>query len=294
MVDDSRLKKHSLGFYEVVEKPTQEELNAYYKSKYYQEAIGSYEHNYDKDELKYINLNIKQRAYIVQHLMGKTEGTLLDVGCGEGFTLKYYADLGWKVWGIDFSKAGVIKQNPDMLSYLEIGDIYEKLNDYQNQKRLYDVVYLTNVLEHVLNPIELLNNLKSIIKREGVLVVTVPNDGSDLQEFCFASSKISDRFWIALPDHISYFSYESLRSIAKHTGYNCVDIIADFPIDLYLLHSGSNYILNRENGKQSHRARIDSEIMLSGRNLQDVIQYYRYMAKVGMGRNLTCFFTINN
>ncbi len=42
---------------------------------------------------------IKQRAYVVEQLSGKTEGTLLDVGCGEGFTLKHYADSGWEVRG---------------------------------------------------------------------------------------------------------------------------------------------------------------------------------------------------
>tara|TARA_Y100000590_G_scaffold470606_1_gene666836 strand:+ start:796 stop:1686 length:891 start_codon:yes stop_codon:yes gene_type:complete len=294
MINDPRLKKHSFGFYEVVDKPTQEELNAYYAEKYYQEAKGSYEQTYDQDELEYIWLKIKQRAYLVKQLTGRTEGSLLDLGCGEGFTLKHYADLGWQVQGIDFSKAGVKKQNPEMRDYVYVGDIYETINRYQNENRSYDVVYLTNVLEHVLDPIELLKNLKSIVTRGGILVVTVPNDGSDLQEYCFASSKISERFWIVLPDHISYFTYESLQSITENTGWNSADIIADFPVDLFLLHHGSNYIQDKKNGKPAHRARIASEIMLSKRNIQDVIQYYRSMAKVGMGRDLTGFFINNN
>ena len=294
MINDPRLKKHSFGFYEVVDKPTQEELNIYYAEKYYQEAKGSYEQTYDQDELEYIWLKIKQRAYLVEQLTSRTEGSLLDVGCGEGFTLKHYADSGWQVQGIDFSKAGVEKQNLEMMEYVDVGDIYETINRYQNENRRYDVVYLTNVLEHVLDPIELLKNLKSIVTRGGILVVTVPNDGSDLQEYCFASSKISERSWIVLPDHISYFTYESLQSIAENTGWDFADIIADFPVDLYLLHPGSNYIQNMKNGKPAHRARIAFEIMLSKRNLQDVIQYYRSMAKVGLGRDLTGFFIIKN
>jgi len=99
IITDPRLKKHSLGYYEVIDKPTQKELNDYYAKKYYQEAIGSYEQNYDQDELEYISIMIKQRAYVVEQLSGKTEGTLLDVGCGEGFTLKHYADSGWEVRG---------------------------------------------------------------------------------------------------------------------------------------------------------------------------------------------------
>lgn len=126
------MRKHSLGYYEVIDKPTQIELNDYYSKKYYQESICSYEQNYDQDELEYISIKIKQRTYLVEQLSGKTEGTLLDVGCGEGFTLKHYYDSGWEVRGIDFSKSGVTKQNPDMLNYLDVGDIYETLNGYQN------------------------------------------------------------------------------------------------------------------------------------------------------------------
>ena len=49
IINDPRLKKHSLGYYEVIAKPTQKELNDNYAKKYYQEAIGSYEQNYDQD-----------------------------------------------------------------------------------------------------------------------------------------------------------------------------------------------------------------------------------------------------
>ena len=159
-MDDPRLKRTRLGYLEVVNKPTSEELNSYYSNKYYQEAMGSYEKSYSNEELKYIKLKIKQHSYLIEQLTKKTKGKLLDVGCGEGFTLKYYVEKQWQVKGIDFSRAGLEQQNPDMLDYVDIGNFYEILSQYQGNNNQYDIIWLNNVLEHVLDPVNLLIDLK--------------------------------------------------------------------------------------------------------------------------------------
>jgi 2-polyprenyl-3-methyl-5-hydroxy-6-metoxy-1,4-benzoquinol methylase len=289
MIKDARLKKHKLGYYEVADKPAEEELNNYYANKYYQEAKDSYEQDYDPDELAYISIKIKQREHVVENLTGKNKGTLLDVGCGEGFTLQHYAERGWLVQGIDYSESGVEKQNPEMRSHVDVGDIYETLSRYQKEERKFDVIYLTNVLEHVLDPTDVLKKIKSIIAYGGILSVTVPNDGSDLQEYCYAEKLIPNRFWIAPPEHLTYFSCQSLQAIAEYTDWTCADLLADFPIDLYLLHQGSNYIQQREQGKSAHRARVALERILFKQDLVEMIAFYRSMAKVGLGRDLTIF-----
>ena len=166
-MNDPRIKKTNIGYYEVVDKPSQDEINAYYANKYYQQAIGSYEVSYDEEELKFIKQKIKQRFYVVEKLTNFTQGKFLDVGCGEGFALKYFSDLGWQIKGVDFSKAGLEQQNPDMLDNVDVGDIYEILSKYQEDQKKYDVIWLNNVLEHVLDPISLLNDLKKLTSRGG-------------------------------------------------------------------------------------------------------------------------------
>ena len=88
----------------------------------------------------------------------------MDVGCGEGFALKCFIDLGWEVKGVDLSKAELEQQNPDMVDSVDIGDIYEILSKYQETKKNMMLFGYT------------------MFSRGGVLVVTVPNDGSDQQE----------------------------------------------------------------------------------------------------------------
>ena len=288
MIIDDKLKMHDLGFYQLRNKPSQKKLQQYYNKKYYQEQTGSYQNNYNNDEIKYFDLKINQKAYVIDKLINY-KGRLLDVGCGEGFTLKYYFNKGWDVKGIDFSQSGIEKHNPGMGKYIDVGDIYDKINKYIDKKFNFDVIYLTNVLEHVLDPVKLLKTLKSLLSSRGVLCITVPNDGSDLQEFCLSSGRINDRFWIFNPDHISYFTLESLKNISKYTGWKFVDIIAEFPVDLFLLNDNSNYVKNKDLGKQAHYSRIAFEILLSKRNIKNVVEYYRSLARIGMGRDITAF-----
>ena len=68
-MDDLRLKRTSLGYFEVADKPSQEELNTYYAKIYYQQGLGYYDISYYDDELKYKKLKIKQLSYIINNLM---------------------------------------------------------------------------------------------------------------------------------------------------------------------------------------------------------------------------------
>lgn len=291
-MSDPRLVRHRLGFLQVREPPTAEALRAYYAEAYYQAERGNYRKAYPDEELAYLRLKIAQKAEIVSQLRGAAApGRMLDVGCGEGFALAWFQERGWSVHGLDFSSAGVAVQNPDLLPRLSTGDVFEKLDEQMARGERYDLVWLNHVVEHVVDPVGLLRALRRLVTPSGVLVVTAPNDGSDLQEDLLAHGDIPERFWVALPDHLAYFTADSLRNTAEATGWACRDIIGDFPIDLFLLHEGSNYVKDRANGPGAHRARIRFETLLGRREPHRVNDFYRAMAQVGLGRSLTAFLT---
>ena len=73
------------------------------------------------------------------------------------------------------------------------------------QLNIYDIIYLQNVLEHVISPIDLLRDLHSILSMNGVIVLTVPNDFSVIQKEAIRRNHIDNEFWIGFPDHLSYF-----------------------------------------------------------------------------------------
>lgn len=286
---DDRLKKHPLGFWEVIDKPTGEELERYYADKYYQEGLGSYEQEYSEEELLFFRAKIEQRWAVIDRNLTHKKGRLLDVGCGEGYSLAFFREKGWEVKGLDFSSAGVASKNPGVMDALVTGDLFELLAGEIAEGRRYDVIWLQNVLEHVVDPVDLLKVLKTLVSPEGIAVITVPNDFSVIQKEALAQGHIEERFWVALPEHLSYFDFESLSNTASATGWDCVEMLGDFPVDWYLFCQPSNYMRDKTLGKAAHRARVQLENLIHTRPVGDAIQFWSALAKLGLGRNLTAF-----
>ena len=287
---DTRLRRHALGFLEVADRPTPAELADYYERQYYQTERGSYRKAYAPEELTCINLRIEQRAAQALALWrGDGSGRLLDVGCGEGFVLSRFSKEGWQVEGIDFSVAGVEAMNPDMASFVEQGDIFRLLEARIKRNAGYDLVWLGNVLEHVLDPVGLMNSLRRLVQSDGVLVVTVPNDGTTYHEGLYSDGLIDRRFWVAIPDHMSYFCADSLRNISESTGWSVGGLLGDFPIDLFLANPCSNYVNDSSKGPHAHAARLRLEAIIGAKGPEAANRFYASLADVGLGRNLTAF-----
>lgn len=289
------LRKNKLGYHEITNKPTLDDLSLYYQDKYYQEAKGSYELTYTNSEIDYFNARLSRIHYLVDEIQpGKHTRTLLDVGCGEGFALAYFAGKNFKVSGIDFSSAGVRQQNPDFADCVETGDLFHLLEKHLLSNNKYHIVLLQNVLEHVLDPVALLHSIKELLEPTGLAVITVPNDFSLTQKSLLSNGCIDREFWVSPPDHLSYFNYDSLQNILNHCGFVARELISDFPVDWFLFNSESNYINDSSKGKAAHRSRVMIENMLQTNNISDVVGFYRFLAKLGAGRDLTAVASLDN
>lgn len=289
---DERLRQHPLGFWEVANKPSPAELEAYYASKYYQEGQGSYELQYTADELAFFRAKLEQRWHALGSVLPQGAATplsLLDVGCGEGYALAYFREKGWRVRGFDFSSAGLESKNPSCRDVLVTGDVFALLQAEIASGRRHDVVWLQNVLEHVLDPVDLLRSLRQLVTPSGVAVVTVPNDCSIVQGAAMQHGHIESSFWVAPPDHLSYFDTHSLKSIARHTAWDPALMLGDFPVDWLLFHPGSNYIRDRQQGKPAHRARVQIENLIHSQPLERSVAFWAAAGELGVGRNITAF-----
>jgi len=284
---DQRLERHPLGYWKVRDIPDNTALKKFYADRYYQTNQGHYRSSYTEAQINWFNMRIARIAAAVAGVNGGKKGTLLDVGCGEGFALNWFSKNGWKVKGLDYSTAGISAIHPHMLPFLTAGDVMENLRDLGDSNLHFDLVWLTNVLEHVPDPQDLLISLKKVVSDKGVAVVSVPNDGTHWQEFLYKSQMITERNWITIPDHLAYFDKDSLRNTAESAGWTCKHLFSDFPIDWFLANSHSNYYLDRTKGSTAHAARITIDAALDKCPIEDVNRFYEAMADVGMGRVLT-------
>ena len=147
--------------------------------------------------------------YEIEFLATNPRGSLIDVGCGGGVTLGLAKQMGWAVKGLELDPLACQAANNIGLNVVQ-GD-YNKLSEI-NEK--FDCVLCSHVLEHVHDPIEMLNLLTDSLKENGHLILSLPNARSDLR-FHFG------KFWRGLeaPRHMSIPTVDFLISMLKTLGY---------------------------------------------------------------------------
>lgn len=281
------------GYYELKNKPSKKELEKYYSEKYYQDSKGAYQKSYSKEEQEFILNKSKRKHCIINKSIpnNKKEKTLLDIGCGEGWALKYFHENGWNVTGLDYSIFGCESLNPEVKNKVIVGDIYNSLANLIKDGKKYDVVILDNVLEHVLEPFDLMCQLQSVVIDNGVLIIEVPNDFSVLQDYLMKTNHIEQKFWIVSPDHISYFNKEGIENIGAEAGWQMNFLSTDYPIDIHLINENTNYNKDKTKGKSVHFARVEIENLFDQISTEHTNELYMKFAQMGLGRNLIAYFT---
>jgi 2-polyprenyl-3-methyl-5-hydroxy-6-metoxy-1,4-benzoquinol methylase len=283
----TKLVQKPEGYFEIEPRPTPDELSAYYRNKYFGSRDGQtpYAYGYTDEELEHKRLQPAE----TEHVWDRAPGRLLEVGVGEGFTLDYFIQRGWQAKGIDFTDDGVREFFPYLAEHLLLGDAFALLDAVIASGERYDLVVCNNVLEHVIDPMGLLRRLRAIVAPDGLLRIAAPNDGSWLQDQIVERGFADPEFWLAVPDHLNYFNTDTLpRSLAAH-GWEVVEHLGEFPVDIFLLNPDTGYMRDRTKGRNCHFVRIAFEMGLWRRSLEAVIAFRRGCARAGVGRNQTVY-----
>jgi 2-polyprenyl-3-methyl-5-hydroxy-6-metoxy-1,4-benzoquinol methylase len=286
----NEFKLDKCGFLRVDPAPSPHDLNDYYSSVYYQNPHGTYEIDYSDEELlhKEIRNSFLQRVVSEGLPPGIDSLTMLDIGCGEGFLLDKFQREGWTVKGLDFSSFGIEKFNGHLLGNLIVGDIYKSIDLFILEGLVFDFLNLGNVLEHVLDPRQLLTNLSKIMHEHSRILITVPNDFSTLQKLLKSKEIIEKDYWVTIPDHLNYFSLASLVDLVEETGFCNIGSYADFPIEWFLFNSHSNYARDPSLGKQAHLSRVQIDSLItSNQDFDAVKDFWSAVSRVGQGRTVS-------
>ncbi len=152
-------------------------------------------------------------------------GRLLDVGCNEGRGLRFYRRNGFQAEGLELNeKAAEAARAEGFTVHTAL------LEDFRPQS-LYDVVVLSNVLEHVPDPSGTLHRVHRLLNPGGEVWISLPNAHSGLRAFF-------GRKWINwhVPFHLTHFTAEVLRGLLSSTGFEDVRVRQETPA-LWAAHS---------------------------------------------------------
>jgi 2-polyprenyl-3-methyl-5-hydroxy-6-metoxy-1,4-benzoquinol methylase len=151
------------------------------------------------------------------HLM-KGSGRLLDIGCNEGRGLTLYRANGFQSEGLELNEVAA-------KAAMDKGfTVHTKLLEDFFPDKLYDVVVLSNVLEHSLNPKEMLSKVHQILNPDGKIWISCPNSQSILRN-------LFGYFWINwhVPFHIVQFSSKTVRNLLHETEFSNIKISQKTP-----------------------------------------------------------------
>lgn len=278
-----KIKKNKLGFYFIHPKPDKKKLEKYYKNKYFKNT-SSYKYKFTNEEEYYHkNLSLVKIFMLKKKIKNLDKKYLLDLGAGQGTFLKNISHYFKSCLGVDFSEKNLIKKHKSNFKFVSMNP------EYFIEKNLnkFNVITLNNVLEHVIDPIIFMKKLKKNISKNTLIILTIPNDFSDLQKK--TNTKVRKKnYWVSPPEHLNYFNKNSFLNFIKIVGFKKIDAIADFPIELFLLKKDFDYTKNPKLGKKIHLLKCEI-IKYLGNNLSinDLYDFLKMIYELNIGRDNT-------
>jgi SAM-dependent methyltransferase len=167
-----------------------------------------------KDFLKFHKpREIKKFNFIKQYISFKN-CNVLESNSGAGIVLNLIKKKASMTAGLD---SNIYK------NFLESGGHkhFSSIQDIKKNQVKFDVILSFSELEHKYNPIKFLLNIKSILKKEGKLIVRVPNF-FNIYKFLIEKSFLRFDY---RESHNFYFSEKNLNLIFKKTGFNVNKIL---------------------------------------------------------------------
>jgi SAM-dependent methyltransferase len=266
------------GFRHVVPLPEAVALERAYREQYYADEKPTFLAHSAEDQ-HWAELAQRDRLEIFERVLGPTRRRLLDIGSGPGFFLRTAKSQDWQALGIEPSRQAVAHARGLGAEVVE-GFFNEATAEGLGR---FDVVHLNNVLEHVPDPMWVVNAAHNLLDRGGLICINVPNDFSPFQLAGRAAAGAGE-WWLAPPHHLNYFDFDSAAGLLERLGFTVVERTTSFPMELFLM-MGEDYTKDAVLGRACHNRRKRFDLALEAAGLRETRRaFYRALATTGVGR----------
>jgi SAM-dependent methyltransferase len=266
------------GFAHVLPLPDAAALAREYAENYYAAEKPDFIAHAGEDQA-WFALAQEDRLEAFERLLGPGRRRLLDIGCGPGFFLKTALGRGWDAHGIEPSRQAAAHARG---LGAQVTQGFFSAGSAHALGR-FDAVNLTNVLEHVPDPIAVLTAARDLLQPGGVLCAGVPNDFSPFQRAAQAAMNLEE-WWLAPPHHLNYFDFDSLSALLARLGLEVRERTTSFPMEAFLM-MGERYVGDAARGRACHAKRKAFDFALEAAGLKETRRgLYRALAGLGIGR----------
>lgn len=220
----------------------------------------------------------KRSEFIFKEVYKKKPAKVLDAGCGRGFYVHALTAFPFikKIYGVDIDKKyiEIAKKNS-----LDKRVVISKASLYTlpYSDNYFDFIICSEVLEHLERDYAALVELKRVLKKNGTLIITVPN-----YHFPFFWDPLNwilmrrfnthipkDIWWLAgiWADHDHLYTKEKLVNVVSKCGFKIkeVKLIVSFcwPFSHFILYGIGKNIVERFNIKSLNRFQKNRGILSS-------------------------------
>lgn len=270
------------GFRHIMPVPDPEQLKKVYEEEYYSTEKPDYFKNYEEDG-EWWNLSYDDRFDFFEEYLSADRRRILDIGSGPGFFLRRGKERGWQTLGIEPSR-----QAAEYSRTLGLEIRNEFLTADTQGLGQFDVIHMSAVLEHIPDPVGMLEVARRLLLPEGMVCVVVPNDYNPFQVALRTACDYKP-WWLAPPHHINYFEPSSLKRTLQRAGFTVAALSTTFPIDMFLL-MGDNYTVDGKLGRQCHGKRKAFELALKNAGLNELrLKLYERLIEQNVGREIVIF-----
>ncbi len=191
------------------------------------------------------------------------DDTVLDVGCGKGEVLYCLMKEGFNIEGVD----------PYFRPIYDVPELNERIHT-NNLKEAgfpdggFSVVMMWSVMEHISNPIELLEEVARVTKSGGRLVISVPN-------FKTLQHRLVKEHWPGFgpPEHLFVYSPDGLSKLLGGFGFKPRKRLYDPIFDQWMLKNSIYRYLQSRSEKRMTAGQTSKNFSKAERSLIGVFSF---------------------
>ena len=185
-------------------------------------CIDDYEENpyfsYNLESVKKLKNNrFKNYQKALEIFKGQNyQGKLLDIGCGSGTFLAMAKEYGWDLTGLEISEElskACMKNVPDAKI------INKRFEEAALEPNQFSLITMWDVIEHVIDPVDVISNIKELLVDGGIALFCTPDEKSSLAKLGKVLYNLNITHYPALalhpPNHTYFFSRIGFKNIIE-------------------------------------------------------------------------------
>ncbi len=152
-----------------------------------------------------------------------TDNTLLDFGCGPGGFLDLTKKVSKNVYGVEIEERLHLEYKKRNLN------VFRNLQEASESGLKWKVITMFHVLEHISDPIGILNSLSLLLSENGEIIIEVPNSNDALLTLYGNREFQNFTYW---SNHLYTFNARTLKDLVQKTGLrvNWIKHIQRYPL----------------------------------------------------------------